>query len=519
MSIKIMTAKEAVKLVQSQKTLCSEGFVGAALAEELLLELQNRYRETGAPKDLTLVYAAGQGDGGERGLNHLGEEGLLAKVIGGHWNLSGKLQKLAMADKIEAYNLPQGVISQMYRDIAAGRPTISHVGLDTFVDPRLDGGKLNRITKEEMVHLIEIDGQEYLKYDHPRLDYAFIRGTCADERGNISMEKECCNLGVLAIAEAVKNCGGILIAQVEKVVPAKTLDPRFVRVPGVLVDVVVPVSNRTNHMQTFGTQHDPALSESASLSNPEQPLEMSIRKLIGRRCAMELMKGAVVNLGIGLSEIVAAVAYEERIQDTVTFTIEGGVTGGMVLSGMDFGAAVCPECMLDQAAMFDFYDGGGLDEAFLGMAQCDSLGNINVSKFGSRIAGCGGFIDISQNAKKVVFCGTFTAKGLEVKAENGKLVIVKEGQINKFVKKLQHITFSSERARRSGQEILYITERAVFEMTADGIALTEIAPGIDLNRDVLDHIEFDCAVKKDLKQMDERIFHEERMGSISLIEK
>lgn len=512
MSIRIMTAKEAVKLVESNRTLCTEGFVGAALAEELLLELQNRYRETGSPRDLTLIYAAGQGDGNERGLNHLGEEGLLFRTIGGHWNLSGRLQKLALENKMEAYNLPQGVISQMYRDIAAGRPTISHVGLDTFVDPRLDGGKLNTVTTKDMVRLIEINGNEYLNYDQLPLDYAFIRGTFADERGNISMERECTNLGVLAIAEAVKNCSGMVIVQVEKVVKAGTLDPRYVRIPGALVDVVVPVSDRKYHMQTFGTQYDPALSGTSALSRRPTPLKMDIRKLIGRRCIMELKEGTIVNLGIGLSEIVAAVAYEEEIGETVTFTIEGGVTGGMVLSGMDFGAAAAPECMMDQASMFDFYDGGGLDEAFLGLAQCDRLGNINVSRFGSRIAGCGGFIDISQNAKKVVFCGTFTAKNLEVKAEDGTLAIVREGEIDKFVNEVMQVTFSSERARRSGQEILYITERAVFEMTADGIMLTEIAPGIDLQKDVLDHMEFECAVSKDLKRMDARIFREGKMG-------
>ena len=439
MSIRIMTAKETVKLVESNRTLCTEGFVGAALAEELLLELQNRYRETGSPRDLTLIYAAGQGDGNERGLNHLGEEGLLSRTIGGHWNLSGRLQKLALENKMEAYNLPQGVISQMYRDIAAGRPTISHVGLDTFVDPRLDGGKLNTVTTKDMVRLIEINGNEYLNYDQLPLDYAFIRGTFADERGNISMERECTNLGVLAIAEAVKNCSGMVIVQVEKVVKTGTLDPRYVRIPGALVDVVVPVSDRKYHMQTFGTQYDPALSGTSALSRRPTPLKMDIRKLIGRRCIMELKEGTIVNLGIGLSEIVAAVAYEEEIGETVTFTIEGGVTGGMVLSGMDFGAAAAPECMMDQASMFDFYDGGGLDEAFLGLAQCDRLGNINVSRFGSRIAGCGGFIDISQNAKKVVFCGTFTAKNLEVKAEDGTLAIVREGEIDKFVNEVMQV--------------------------------------------------------------------------------
>lgn len=513
MSAVIMTAKEAVCLIESGKTLCNEGFVGTLMAEELLSELQNRYRETGEPKNLALLYAAGQGDGGERGLNHLGEEGMLSKVIGAHWNLTGKLQRLAMENKIEAYNLPQGVICQMYRDIAADRPTISRAGLHTFVDPRLDGGRMNTRTQKEMVHLMEIDGEEYLRYDHLKLDYAFIRGTYADEKGNISLEKECSNLDALAIAQAVRNCGGKVFVQVEKVVEAGTLDPRYVRIPAMLVDVVVPISEEKHHMQTFGIEYDPALSGEALMPERDYKIHsMSVRKLIARRAIMELKKDAVVNLGIGMSEIIAAVAHEEGIGKDVTFTIEGGQVGGIALSGLDFGAMINPECFLNQAAMFDFYDGGGLDEAFLGLAECDKQGNINVSKFGPRIAGAGGFINITQNAKKVIFCGTFTAKGLEVEAENGKLMIRKEGEVRKFVNEIQHMTFSSDLARKKAQKVLYITERAVFELTAEGICLVEIAPGIDLEKDIRDQMEFECCVSDELKLMDKRIFQEGKMG-------
>lgn len=515
MSVQIMTAKEAVKLIESGKVLCNEGFVGGGIAEELLLELSNRYVETGLPKDVTLIYSAGQGDGGDRGLNHLAKEGLLKRTIGGHWNLAGKLQKLAMENKMEAYNLPQGVMAQMYRDMAAKRPTISRVGLQTFVDPRLDGGKINDITKEEIVQVVEIDNEEYLKYDHIKMDYAFIRGTYADENGNVTMEKECCNLGVLAIAEAVKNAGGIVIAQVEKVVKNGSLDPRYVRVPAIMVDVVVPVSDIKYQSQTYGTQFDPALcGEIVAPLQAAAPPAMNVRKLIARRCAMELKKDAVVNLGIGMPETVAAVANEEGVGDTMTLTIESGPVGGMPLSGLDFGATVNPDAILDQAAIFDFYDGGGLDVAFLGLAECDRHGNINVSKFGPKIAGAGGFINITQNAKKVIFCGTFTASGLDVEQDNGKLKINKEGKINKFVEAVQHVTFSGERARKLGQKVLYITERVVFEMTSEGIMITEVAPGIDLQKDVLDHIEFECAASENLKTMDERIFRTEKMGLV-----
>jgi len=517
MSVKIMTAQEAVQLIDSDKVLVNEGFVGNAIAEELLVELGKRYEETGLPKNMTLFYSAGQGEGGEglKGVNHLAKEGLLKRTIGGHWNLAPKLQQMAMENKMEAYNFPQGVIAQMYRDVAAKRPTISRVGVKTFVDPRLDGGRINDVTKEEIVHVMEIDGEEYLKYDHCNLDYAFIRGTFADENGNISMEKECVDLGVLAIAEAVKNCGGTVFAQVERVVKNGTLNPRYVRVPAILVDVVIPVSDAAYHMQTYGTQYDPALSGEIIVPLKAQaPPKMNIRKLIARRCAMELTKDAIVNLGIGMPEIVAAVANEEGIADTMTLTIESGPVGGVPLSGLNFGATTNPDVILDEAAIFDFYDGGGLDTAYLGLAECDRSGNINVSKFGPKIAGCGGFINITQNAKKVIFCGTFTAGGLDVKAADGKLEIIKEGRIKKFVEKVQHVTFSGERARDLGQNVLYITERVVFGMTDEGIMITEIAPGIDLQKDVLDHIEFECAVSKDLKLMDERIFKDEKMGLV-----
>lgn len=515
MSVRVMTAKEAVKMIESGKVLCNEGFVGDGIAEELLLELANRYEATGLPKDVTLIHSAGQGDGGDRGLNLLAKEGLLKRTIGGHWNLAGKLQKMAMDNKMEAYNLPQGVMAQMYRDMAAKRPTISRVGLQTFVDPRLDGGKINEITTEEIVKVVEIDQEEYLKYDHTKIDYAFIRGTYADENGNLTMEKECCNLGVLAIAEAVKNAGGMVFAQVEKVVKNGSLDPRYVRVPAIMIDVIVPVSDPKYHMQTYARQFDPALcGEIVAPLQAQTPPAMNVRKVIARRCAMELTKDSVVNLGIGMPEIVAAVANEEGVADTMTLTIESGPVGGMPLSGLDFGATVNPDAILDQAAIFDFYDGGGLDVAFLGLAECDCQGNINVSKFGPRIAGAGGFINITQNAKKVVFCGTFTASGLAVEPGNGKLIINKEGKIDKFVKQVQHVTFSGERARKLGQKVLYVTERVVFEMTAEGIMITEIAPGIDIQKDVLDHIEFDCAVSEDLKTMDERIFRIEKMGLV-----
>lgn len=509
-----MTAQEAVSIIQSEKTLYTEGFIGVALAEELLLALQTRYLKTNTPKNLTLVYGAGQGDGKERGLNHLGEKGLLKRVIGSHWNTTPRLQKLALENQIEAYTFPLGVICQMYRDIAAGRPTISSVGLHTFIDSRMEGGKLNDITTQNLNHVIEIDGKEYLKYDQALPDYAFIRGTYADEEGNISMEKECACMDALSIAKAVKNNGGIVIVQVEKLVESHSLNARLVQIPGFLVDIVVPVSDSRHHMQTFATPYSPALSgELLDKTFLPAYTQTDLTRCISRRCLLELEEGTVINLGIGISEKIALEAYYKSFGKNITFTIENGLSGGTALSGLDFGAMINPRSVISQSDMLEFYDGGGLDIAFLGMAQCDNAGNINASKFNSRIAGVGGFIDIAQNAKKIVFCSTFTTNGLEIHISDGKLAIQKEGSIRKFVNKIEQLTFNSHLALLNQQTVLYITERAVFELTNDGILLTEIAPGIDLQKDVLDQMDFPCKIHPSLKRIDASVYREAKHDS------
>ena len=511
--VKIITAADAAKLVKDNDTLTSIGFVSCAHPEALTKALEQRFLETGSPKNLTYIYTASQGKRDGRGGEHLAHEGLLKRAILGHYQTVPAIAKLAVENKIEAYNCAQGTLLHWFRALAGHKMGVfTDIGLETFLDPRQGGGKLNDVTKEDIVKLLTIEGQEQLFYPTFPVNVAFLRGTYADEVGNITMEEEVAPLENTSVAQAVHNCGGIVVVQVKGVVEHGTLDPRLVKIPGIYVDYVV-VADEKDHEQAFGCAFDPTLcgERRAPLGEAGAPLPMSAKKIIGRRGALFLTENAIVNLGVGAPEYVASVAGEEGIADTITLTVENGAIGGVPQGGAQFGSPRNAEAIIDHPYQFDFYDGGGLDMTFLGLAQCDAAGNINVSKFGTNIAGCGGFPNISQQTPNVFFCGTFTAGGLKIAVEDGKVKILQEGKAKKFIKNVDQITFNGSYAMRKGQKVHYITERCVFELTKDGLKLTEVAPGIDVEKDILAHMDFKPIIG-DYKTMDLRIFQDGPMG-------
>ncbi|MBY5579045.1 acyl CoA:acetate/3-ketoacid CoA transferase [Rhizobium leguminosarum] len=513
MKTKICSVAEAVAMIRLGNTVVFSGFVGVGTPEAVIAALEKRFLETCEPRDLTLVFSAAPGDGEDKGLNRLAHDGLVKRLIGGHFNPVPRLTRLALSGKCEAYNLPLGVMSHLYREIAGGKPwLISKVGLGTFVDPRNDGGKMNSRTTEDLVELREFEGEERLFYKTFPIDVAILRGTTADPSGNVTMEKEAATLDNLLLAMAAKARGGIVIVQVEGIAPAGSLNSRDIKIPGHLVDHVV-TAPLEDHMQTYGTPYNGAFSgEFRAPPDRAASMKLDERTIIARRAAFELLMGSVVNLGIGIPAGIAAVAAEENIVNSVTLTTEAGSIGGIPQGGLDFGAAINPESILDQNQMFDLIDSGWLDVAFLGFGEVDAQGNVNASKFGGGFAGAGGFINISQNTPRLVFCSTFTAGGLVTEVKDGKLAILKEGRHMKFVEEVEQITFSGKYAREGTQTVLFVTERCVFSLTPEGLELTEVAPGIDIERDILAHMKFRPIIRKPPRQMAAAIFNEGPMG-------
>lgn len=509
---KIIPLEDAIALIQNEDVVAVSGYGTNGVPEKLIAGLEARFSETRQPCDLTLMFAGGIGDGKDRGLNRLGHEGLLKRVIGGHYGLIPKIEKLATENKIEAYNFPEGVITHLYRNIAAGKEgALTRVGLETFVDPRLEGAKVNEAAKEDLVELLTLNGKEHLYFTGSPINVAFIRGTTADSDGNISMERESLSLENLSLAMAARNSGGVVICQVERIAQVNSMDSRHVRIPGILVDCVV-VAEPEMHMQNYGEQYNPALSgELRAPLESLRPMKLDEKKVAVRRAAMELSPYSIVNLGVGLPSSVGTVANEERISDRIMLTVDPGIYGGVPLDGFGFGAALNYSASIGHENQFDFIDGGGLDIACLGFAECDGQGNVNASRFSGRISGCGGFINISQNSKKVVFLGTFTSGGLVTKIENGKLTIESEGRHTKFVDDVGQVTFSGSRASREGRTVLYVTERCVFKLGPEGLELTEVAPGIDIDKDILAHLPFKPAVFEPT-EMSPTLFSPELMG-------
>jgi len=509
----VRPVEEAIGCIENGDTVGVGGFVAVGIPEHVLAALGSRYAETGAPGDLTLYHPAAEGDGQGNGISHLAQDGMLKRVIGSHWGFVPDIMERIVAGDVEAYNLPFGAMDHVLRDTAAGKPgTITNVGLRTFVDPRRDGAKANDETTEDVIEVLTLDGEEYLFYHATPIDVAIVRGTTADETGNVTMEREAVTSNMLAMAQAAHNSGGTVIAQVERVTESGTLRPRDVDIPGVVVDTVVEAP-ASHHKQTYGEAYSGALGGEIRVpvdDDADRP-PLTERTVIARRAAMELVPNAVLNLGVGVPETIPRVAEEGNISDEIIQTVESGPIGGSPSGGISFGTARNHQALVTSPEQFDFYDGGGLDIGYLGMAQVDKAGNINVSRFGSQLPGCGGFINITQNAEKVVFCGTFTNGGLDVDIGDGTLDIVSEGARPKFLDEIEQITFSGEYAREIDQPIRYVTERAVFDLAGDGLVLTEVAPGVDVESDVLGQMAFEPTVADDLGEMSRALFREEPM--------
>ncbi len=514
LSAHFVTPEEAAASIPDGATIATIGMTLVSSSESNLTALEDRFLATGHPCDLTLLHSCGQSDR-ERGIQHLAHEGMVSRIIGSHWGLQPRWMDMIANDQVEAYCLPQGQIAQLYRSMACGLPgKMSKVGLGTFVDPRLEGGKMNERTRllPDISEIIELHGEEYLFYHAIPIDVCLIRGTTCDEMGNLTTVDEAMKLEVFNAVLATKRFGGRVIAQVREVAQTGTLNPKDVTVPGVFIDdVVVCPDPVRDHRMTSSIYFDP--SYVGKLRVPEtrvEPAPFNVRKFIARRGCQELRAGNIVNLGTGIpNDMVGRVCAEEGMSDQVMITVESGIYGGVPLGGVDFGVGQNLLAMVSHPEQFDYYDGAGVDITYMGLGELDGEGNVNSTKMGPRCAGAGGFIDITQNARKVVFLGTFTAKGAAYRFEDDRLVIEREGTIRKMVAHVGQVSFNGPASRASDQEVLVVTERAVFRLVPEGIELIEIAPGIDLTTQVLDLMDFVPIVSPDLRVMDKELFRQD----------
>ena len=506
-----ISAKEAAAMIESGSTIATIGMTLVSASESILKALEERFLQENRPQGLTLVHSCGQSDR-DRGIQHFAHEGMLHRIIGGHWGLQPKMMELISQNKILAYCIPQGQFAQLYRSMAGGEPgKITKVGLGTFVDPRMEGGKMNELTKSapDISDIVTIDGEEYMRYRPIPLDYVIIRGTAVDEMGNLTTDEEAMSLEVFSAVMACKKYGGKVIAQAKYKVQNGQLHCKRVTVPGVFIDAVVMCENpEIDHRQTHSFAFDPAYCGDIKVPiTNSDVLPLTVRKLIGRRALMELSANDVLNVGTGIpNDVVEPIISEEGIGEDVTITVESGIYGGIPLGGVDFGIAKNNFALIRHDDQFDYYNGAGVDITFMGAGQVDPAGNVNATKLGPMPTGAGGFIDITTNAKHVVFCSTFTGKGLKCEFTDGRLNIVQEGSLIKFVKKVDQISYNGQIARDKKQKMHYVTERAVFELCPEGLVLTEIAPGIDLKKQVLDLMEFEPIISPNLKEMKAELF-------------
>lgn len=507
-----LNADQAAELIKDGSTVATIGMTLVSASETILKGIEKRFLETGSPNNLTLVHSCGQSDR-DRGIQHFAHEKMLARIIGGHWGLQPRMMKLIAENKILAYCIPQGQFAQLYRSMAGGEPgKITKVGLGTFIDPRIDGGKMNEVTKDapDIVDVVNIGGEEYMRYKPISLDYCIIRGTYVDENGNLTTDEEAMQLEVISAVFACKRFGGKVIAQAKYKVKNGSLHCKRVTVPGIFIDAVVMCDNpEEDHRQTHSFAFDPAYCGDIKVPiESSEMLPLNVRKLIGRRALMELTRDDVLNVGTGIpNDVVGPILSEEDVQEDVTITVESGIYGGIPMGGIDFGIAKNNFALLRHDDQFDYYNGAGVDVTFMGAGEIDADGSVNATRLGPNPTGAGGFIDITTNAKHVVFCSTFTGKGLKCSFEGNKLHINQEGELIKCKEKLQQISYNGKIARKKGQKMHYVTERAVFELRPEGLTLIEIAPGIDLQTQVLELMEFKPLVSENLKTMDPSIYN------------